>query len=235
MKSGDTEKIIFFANVAKQKEVYIMAGNYLQSLEWRNQSKVAEHIINFYTKAQALDLLASFYDSCSQIEIEECQDYEGGLKALIEAHNCLSECKTISGEQDEKKLQLQNKITFIKKLILAKSLLETNSQQAEQKLQALFEDPGLECTMHPAHVFTLLVQHHVSTQDYQMVAVSLQHIPFKCTLSQVETLYGGKFILCARSPKVIFSLSGIRIPDKVLSSCTVRPSLISTSPAKPLG
>uniref|UniRef100_A0A8C4QXL0 Uncharacterized protein n=1 Tax=Eptatretus burgeri TaxID=7764 RepID=A0A8C4QXL0_EPTBU len=179
MKSGDTEKIIFFANVAKQKEVYIMAGNYLQSLEWRNQSKVAEHIINFYTKAQALDLLASFYDSCSQIEIEECQDYEGGLKALIEAHNCLSECKTISGEQDEKKLQLQNKITFIKKLILAKSLLETNSQQAEQKLQALFEDPGLECTMHPAHVFTLLVQHHVSTQDYQMAYKLLMQLQSK--------------------------------------------------------
>uniref|UniRef100_UPI00358F9C54 intraflagellar transport protein 140 homolog n=1 Tax=Myxine glutinosa TaxID=7769 RepID=UPI00358F9C54 len=168
MKSGDTEKIIFFANVAKHKEVYIMAGNYLQSLEWRNQSKVVEHIINFYTKAQALDLLAGFYDSCSQIEIEECQNYEAGLKALMEAHKCLSERKCISGEQDEKKLQLQNRITFLKKFLLAKSLLETNSQQAEEKLQALFEDPVFKETMHPANVFTLLVQHHANTQDYQM-------------------------------------------------------------------
>ena len=32
LKSGDTDKIIFFANVSRQKEIYILAGNYLQVL-----------------------------------------------------------------------------------------------------------------------------------------------------------------------------------------------------------
>ena len=30
LKSGDTEKIIFFAGVSRQKEIYVMAANYLQ-------------------------------------------------------------------------------------------------------------------------------------------------------------------------------------------------------------
>jgi len=33
LMSGDTERIIFFANVARQKEVYILAANYLSNLE----------------------------------------------------------------------------------------------------------------------------------------------------------------------------------------------------------
>ena len=30
LKSGDTEKIVFFAGVSRQKEIYVMAANYLQ-------------------------------------------------------------------------------------------------------------------------------------------------------------------------------------------------------------
>ena len=33
LKSGDTEKIIFFAGVSRQKEIYVMAANYLQVRE----------------------------------------------------------------------------------------------------------------------------------------------------------------------------------------------------------
>lgn len=36
LRCGDTDKIIFFANKCRQKEVYVMAANYLQSLDWRN-------------------------------------------------------------------------------------------------------------------------------------------------------------------------------------------------------
>ncbi len=36
LKSGDTEKIVFFANTARSKEIYIMAGNYLQMVNWKD-------------------------------------------------------------------------------------------------------------------------------------------------------------------------------------------------------
>ncbi len=61
LKSGDTDKIIFFANVSRQREIYILAGNYLQTLDWRNNADIMKNIIAFYTKSKTYDLLAMFY------------------------------------------------------------------------------------------------------------------------------------------------------------------------------
>ena len=65
LKSGDTDKIIFFANVSRQREIYILAGNYLQTLDWRNNADIMKNIIAFYTKSKTYDLLAMFYQVSS--------------------------------------------------------------------------------------------------------------------------------------------------------------------------
>ena len=67
LKSGDTEKIIFFAGVSRQREIYVMSANYLQSLDWRKDPEIMKNIIAFYTKGRALESLASFYDACAQV------------------------------------------------------------------------------------------------------------------------------------------------------------------------
>ena len=67
LKSGDTEKIIFFANVSRQREMYVMAGNYLQSLDWQSRPELLKTIISFYTKGKAPHLLANFYIACAQV------------------------------------------------------------------------------------------------------------------------------------------------------------------------
>ena len=68
LKSGDTEKIVFFANVARQGKIYILAANYLQSLDWHNDNgEIMKSIITFYTKAKAFESMSSFYESCSQV------------------------------------------------------------------------------------------------------------------------------------------------------------------------
>ncbi|XP_012590465.1 PREDICTED: intraflagellar transport protein 140 homolog, partial [Condylura cristata] len=67
LKSGDTEKIVFFAGVSRQRELYVMAANYLQSLDWQREPAIMKNIISFYTKGRALDLLAGFYDACAQV------------------------------------------------------------------------------------------------------------------------------------------------------------------------
>ncbi|VEN44952.1 unnamed protein product [Callosobruchus maculatus] len=87
LKSGDTEKIIFFAGVSRQREIYIMAANYLQSLDWQNQPDILHNIITFYSKGKAMDLLANFYVACAQVEIDEFQNYEKALGALVEAQD----------------------------------------------------------------------------------------------------------------------------------------------------
>ena len=90
LKSGDTEKIIFFANVSRQREIYILAGNYLQTLDWRNNSDIMKNIITFYNKAKSFDLLAMFYHACAEVEIDEYQSYEKAHGALSECMKCLN-------------------------------------------------------------------------------------------------------------------------------------------------
>lgn len=74
-------------------QVYVLAANYLQSLDWRQDKvclplvhmvhvlivevkEVMKHIVQFYTKGRALDSLATFYESCARAEIDEYQNYD---------------------------------------------------------------------------------------------------------------------------------------------------------------
>ena len=85
LKSGETEKIVFFANVSGEQEIYVLAANYLQSLDWRNNPEIMKHIINFYTKGKAPKLLGGYDEACAQVEIDEYQNYDKALGALTEA------------------------------------------------------------------------------------------------------------------------------------------------------
>lgn len=67
LKSGDTEKIVFYANASRQKEIYVMAANYLQALNWTADADIIKNIVAFYKKANALESLANFYVACSQV------------------------------------------------------------------------------------------------------------------------------------------------------------------------
>lgn len=84
-KLGDVEKIIAFANNARMSEIYILAGNYLQTGDWHKTPELMKHIIQFYNRAKAFDHLAVFFDACSTVEIDEYRDYEKASSALKEA------------------------------------------------------------------------------------------------------------------------------------------------------
>lgn len=69
VKSGDTQKIIFFASTARNKEIYLLAANYLQTLNWKEDGDLMKQIELFYNKANAPEHLASFYEACAQVYI----------------------------------------------------------------------------------------------------------------------------------------------------------------------
>merc|ERR1719399_2292919 len=102
LKSGDTEKIIFFAGTARQPEIYVLAGNYLQSLDWHSEPEIMKNIIQFYSKAKAHDKLASFYDACAQVEIDEYRDYDKAGGALREALKYIVKAAGAGAESDER-------------------------------------------------------------------------------------------------------------------------------------
>ena len=67
LRSGDTQKIRFFANTARSKEIYILAANYLQSTDWKGDVEIVRDIETFYAKAQSPEHLANFYIACAHV------------------------------------------------------------------------------------------------------------------------------------------------------------------------
>ncbi|XP_071318478.1 intraflagellar transport protein 140 homolog [Trachinotus anak] len=176
LKSGDTEKIVFFANVCRQKELFIMAANYLQSLDWRQNPEILKTIIGFYTKGRAPDLLAGFYEACAQVEIDDYQNYEKALDALMEAAKCLSKVKDSTGQQEVRVADLQHKITLIKKFVHARRLYAEDPGEAVRLCEALLEDPELDPAVRIGDAFGFLVEHHCQQGNFQMAYRKLEEL-----------------------------------------------------------
>uniref|UniRef100_A0A8C3XR44 Intraflagellar transport protein 140 homolog n=2 Tax=Chelydra serpentina TaxID=8475 RepID=A0A8C3XR44_CHESE len=169
LKSGDTEKIVFFAGVSRQREIYIMAANYLQSLDWRKDPEIMKNIISFYTKGKALDLLSGFYDACAQVEIDEYQNYEKAQGALTEAFKCLSKAKTRSPVEQENKLALlQSKMALVKRFIQARRVYSEDPKEAIRQCELLLDEPDLDSTIRLGDVLGFLVEHYLQVEEFQM-------------------------------------------------------------------
>ncbi|XP_066239057.1 intraflagellar transport protein 140 homolog isoform X1 [Saccopteryx leptura] len=175
LKSGDTEKIVFFAGVSKQREIYIMAANYLQSLDWRKEPETMKNIISFYTKARALDLLAAFYDACAQVEINEYQNYDKAHGALTEAYKCLAKAKSPL-DQETKLAQLQSKMTLVKRFIQARRTHREDPKESVRQCELLLEEPDLDTTIRVGDVYGFLVEHCLQMGEFQMAYKYLEQM-----------------------------------------------------------
>ncbi|XP_018335270.1 intraflagellar transport protein 140 homolog [Agrilus planipennis] len=184
LKSGDTEKITFFATVSRQKEIYIMAANYLQSLDWQNNPDILKNIITFYSKGKASDLLANFYVACAQVEIDEFQNYDKAFGALTEASRCLS--KTVSPKdlnQHRKAMEIvQKRMTDIKRFLDIKKMFENGDfQQGMTQCRQLLttRDADLEESVRRGDVYALMMQYNITNGNFieaQELLNELQHI-----------------------------------------------------------
>ncbi|XP_054848420.1 intraflagellar transport protein 140 homolog [Eublepharis macularius] len=210
LKSGDTEKIVFFAGVSRQREIYIMAANYLQSLDWHKDPEIMKNIISFYTKGRALDLLAGFYDACAQVEVDEFQNYEKALGALTEAYKCLSKAKTRSPVEQENKLTLlQSKMALVKRFIQARRLYPEDAKEAARQCELLLGEPDLDGIIRPGDVLGFLVEHHVQVQEFQMAYRYLEemrkkipcvNLNYYVSQQTIEAVHRGLGIPLSRNP-----------------------------------
>ena len=67
-------------------------GTHLQNLDWKADPEIVKNIVNFYSKAKALEMLAAFFDSCAQVEIDDCRDYEKAPYLPTHLLTCLLTC-----------------------------------------------------------------------------------------------------------------------------------------------
>ncbi|XP_042294729.1 intraflagellar transport protein 140 homolog [Sceloporus undulatus] len=210
LKSGDTEKIVFFAGVSKQREIYIMAANYLQSLDWRKDPEIMKNIISFYTKGRALDLLAAFYDACAQVEVDEYQNYEKALGALTEAYKCMSKAKTRSAvEQESKLVLLHSKMALVKRFIQAQRLYSEDPKEAAKQCELLLAEPELEIAIRQGDILGFLVKHYLQVQEFQMAYQYLEemrkkipcvNLSYYVNQQIVEAVHRGMGIPLSRNP-----------------------------------
>ncbi|XP_028905060.1 intraflagellar transport protein 140 homolog [Ornithorhynchus anatinus] len=209
LKSGDTEKIVFFAGVSKQKEIYIMAANYLQSLDWRKEPEIMKNIISFYTKGRALDLLAGFYDACAQVEIDEYQNYEKAHGALTEAYKCLAKAKAQNPMEQETKLaQLHSKLTLVKRFIQARRICSEDPKESVKQCELLLEEPDLDDTIRIGDVFGFLVEQYAEMGDFKKAHGHLEemrrrlpsaNLPYYVNQQTVDAVHRGLGLPLGRS------------------------------------
>jgi len=173
IKSGDTERIAFFANVSRQRELYILAANYMQNLDWQKDSDILKQIISFYTKAKAWLNLSNFYEVCSQMEIDEFRNYEKALDALKDSLKYLmkeqkqgqanNSSASIMSELAERVSQLQTRIFLVEKFILARSLSNSNDTKGTTSeivtlCEDLLREPNIQNAIRVGDIYALLVE-----------------------------------------------------------------------------
>lgn len=177
LKSGDTEKIVFFAGMTRQKEIYVMAGNYLQSLDWQNNPRILKNIISFYTKGQAFDLLANFYRVSAQVEIEDFRDYIKALKALQEAAKCLVKISPNHSALET----LKKSILSVKRMIELQELAERHEFSSVnvgcKHLLTLSQDQLTPASY--SDILALLIESQISLKQFTEALTSLKELSIK--------------------------------------------------------
>nr|CDS24042.1 intraflagellar transport protein 140 [Echinococcus granulosus] len=189
LRSGDTNKIIFFANVSKQRDIYIMAANYLQTLgTWRNDTSVVKLIVQFYTRAKSFNSLSSFYEACAQMEVDEYQSYEKAMGALTEAYKALSRAVAdaavasdeVNGQKLEERLcSIKSQIMLCKKFVDAQLLFEDDPVDALSQCQAIVDEPKTAIIIRPGHVYAVMVKGLVAHEQYHAAYACLQEMKEK--------------------------------------------------------
>ena len=167
LKSGDTEKICFFAGVSRQREIYVMSANYLQTLRWHGNPELTKHIVQFYTKAGG-ESLSGFYESVAQIEIDEYRDYDKAADALRDAAKHLAKSK--ADGHDAMMRSLEARTELVETFTRARTLLaDKNVAEAVELCQGMIADPRArdesEVTIRVGDVYAMMVEHWYQAND----------------------------------------------------------------------
>jgi intraflagellar transport protein 140 len=196
LRSGDRDKIITFANVSKNADIFTLAANFLQTLNWSNDTTIMRTIIQFYTKARAHQSLSRFYETCAQIEIDEYQNYEKALAALVEAEKALEKDKYASVDT------LKYKQKLIALFLEAYSRAETNEVDSCEAICAeLLNQDDIDEVIRIGDIFGLLIETNFRCGDREKAAQLLQRLQMRLPRNTNVEYYVNEDICKALSPE----------------------------------
>ncbi len=194
-RSGDTKAVIQFAGISRTPEIYTLAANYLQQMNWRESVDIMKAIITFYTKAKSFEQLAGFYDSCAQVEIDEYRDYEKAIGALKEAIKHLGKAES-SRTVDNMLASLEKRISLIEKFVQARRLTQSEPDTVVSICETLLQDPLLEEAVRAGDCLAMLIENFHSRGRMREAYAYLQEmderrIPIRPYIDQtiIEQIY----------------------------------------------
>lgn len=168
LKSGDTKNVVYYASMSRNRDIYILAANYLQSLDWQSGTESAtqltKKIVDFYTKAKAFEQLAGFYDAYAQMEIDEYSDYDKALGALKESQNQLQKASRLQ-DKDRRLVALDKRIRLVGDFVEARKA--TDPDAMVELCTKLIDDRDVDAAIRVGDAFALLVEHYAKLADFQ--------------------------------------------------------------------
>eukprot|EP00095_Tigriopus_kingsejongensis_P006204 snap_masked-scaffold252_size238019-processed-gene-1.6 protein:Tk06204 transcript:snap_masked-scaffold252_size238019-processed-gene-1.6-mRNA-1 annotation:"intraflagellar transport protein 140-like protein" len=185
LKSGDTEKVIYFANVSRDKDIYILAGNYLQTLDWRNDANIMKNIIAFYQKSKSFDHLGWFYKACADVEVDEYQNYEKALGALSECVNSLK--KKDSMEQAEKITAVLRQMDQIQRFVECQRTYPSDPEEAIAVCRTLLSEDNINDAVRKGDIYGFMIEHFAKHQQHRMAYQMIEEL--KKNIANVNLAY----------------------------------------------
>ncbi len=164
LKSGDTEKVVKFANISRERDIYVLAANYLQTLDWRNDAEIMRNIIAFYQKSKAFDLLGWFYQACADVEIDEYQNYEKALGALNECVKCLEKSQEVP---DTKINAVMRQIDLVTRFVGYQRSYATNADSAIEGCRALLQEENINAAVRKGDIYGFMIEHYTRAQNFR--------------------------------------------------------------------
>ncbi|KAA0149061.1 hypothetical protein FNF31_04973 [Cafeteria roenbergensis] len=159
IKSGDKEKIMVFAGVSRSKEIYVLAANFLQSLDWRTDAEVMKAIVSFYSKARAWGQLSGFFDACAQVEIDEFRNYDKAIGAMTQAAKVAAKIAD-EPSRNERVRSLESRIAVMRKYLAARAAEAEDPETMLALCGELLDQPDADQAIRTGDVFALLIEHY---------------------------------------------------------------------------
>ena len=158
IRAGDTSKVIKFAKIFRKREAYILAANYLQTLNTFDQPTLFDTCVDFYKKAQSPEKLAKFYESQGQLLIDEHQEYQKGYDLIMNSVKVLEENEVSLKNKDLIIKALSHKAKLVRIFIEAQNCLEKDPKKAISYCVDLLRTKDIEQSMRSDDIYILMVK-----------------------------------------------------------------------------
>jgi intraflagellar transport protein 140 len=166
IKMGNKDRVTEFAQTCRTSELYIMAANFLQSLDWDVNEDLVKNIVSFYTKAKAFFALANFYELFANFEINEYRNYEKAVVLYQESINTVEKIKEDEDKKNEKIEKLNNKIKITKTYLKIMQNFKEDEEEALKVCNTLLNVNGIDDIIREGDIYSIMLEIYVKQKDY---------------------------------------------------------------------